>query len=124
MTDARDHQHLHERASHLLALYNNSLLSSYSNTKSCLIIVLGILFRNTKGFSSIFVAFKPSLEIINIMRPSSFICKRMGSLNHKMRMMLKKVCWPVLSNSRRRIGGGVWMILSKNPVCTILKLPM
>ena len=103
---------------------NNSLLSFYSNSESCLIIVSGIFFCNIKGFPSIFIVFKPSLELINIMRSSSFICKRLRSLNHKMRMTLKKCCRPVLSHSRRRIRGVLRMFLGKNPICTILKLPM
>src|SRR5438034_2365833 len=103
---------------------NNSLLSSYFNSESCLIIVPDILFCNIKDFPSIFIAFKPSLELINIMQSSSFICKRLRSLNHKMRMTLKKCCRPVLSHSRRRIRKVLWMFLGENPICMILKLPM
>ena len=101
---------------------NNLLLFSYINTKSCFIKVSCILIKNFIFFPSSFIAFKSFLKIIDVVRPFSFFCEKMGGLYNIFRISFKKLSRPTFSNCGRR---RIWrMILCKNSIYTILKLPI
>ena len=107
----------------IIVLNNNNLLFFfYIHTKSCLIKIPCILIKNSMILFCFFIAFKSLLEIINIMRPFSFIRERMKGLYNIFRISFKKSSRPAFSNCRRF---RIWrMILCENPICTALKLLM